>query len=85
VFQKIEGIYYGSDNCEYLAPYKKDIEQAIEAFKVFNQTYPPHTVRTFVLVTPYVGNTMMKYLEETLDYLNTLQIKNPIEIVVNDF
>jgi hypothetical protein len=42
-------------------------------------------VRTFTLVTPYVGNTMMKYLEESLDYLNNLSIKNPIEVVVNDF
>jgi hypothetical protein len=37
------------------------------------------------LVTPYVGNVMMKYLEESLDYLNNLSIKNPIEVVVNDF
>jgi len=36
-------------------------------------------------VTPYVGDTMMGYLEETLAYLNELQIKNPIEVVVNDF
>ena len=85
VFNKIDGIYYGSDNCEYLAPYKKDIVEAIEQFKLFNQKYPPHTIRTFVLVTPYVGNVMMNYLEETLEYLNNLQIKNPIEIVVNDF
>jgi hypothetical protein len=28
---------------------------------------------------------MMKYLEESLDYLNNLSIKNPIEVVVNDF
>jgi hypothetical protein len=85
VLQKIEGIYYGSDNCEYLAAYKKDIIEAIEQFRVFNQKYPPHTVRTFVFVTPYVGNTMMKYLEESLDYLNNLNIKNSIEVVVNDF
>jgi hypothetical protein len=68
-----------------LAAYKKDIIEAIEQFKIFNQTHPPHRVRTFVLVTPYVGNTMMSYLEESLDYLNTLNIKNPIEVVVNDF
>lgn len=85
VFLKIDGIYYGSDNCEYLAPYKKDIEQAIAEFQTFNKKYPPHKVRTFTLVTPYVGDTMMRYLEETLEYLNELQIKNPIEVVVNDF
>jgi hypothetical protein len=85
VFQKIDGVYYGSDNCEYLAPYKKDTEAAVEQFKIFNQNFPPHKIRTFVFVTPYVGNTMMKYLEESLEYLNTLTIKNPIEVVVNDF
>lgn len=83
-FQKIEGIYYGSDNCEYLAAYKKDIEQAMDCFREFNKKYPPHTIRTFTLVTPYVGDRMLAYLEETLEYLNNLNIKNPIEIVVND-
>jgi hypothetical protein len=28
---------------------------------------------------------MLAKLEESLDYLNSLKIKNPIEIVVNDF
>ena len=42
-------------------------------------------MRTFTLVTPYVWNTMMEKLEETLKYLNELKIKNPIEVVVNDF
>lgn len=82
---KIDGIYYGSDNCEYLAGYKKDVEWAIEAFKEFNKVYPPHKVRTFVFVTPYVGNKMLWFLEESLAYLNELSIKNPIEVVVNDF
>jgi hypothetical protein len=42
-------------------------------------------VRTFTLVTPYVGDTMMKFLAESLEYLNDLEIKNPIEVVVNDY
>ena len=84
-FNKISGIYYWSDNCEYLAAYKKDIVKAIEYFKEFNKNYPPHKVRTFTLVTPYVGDTMMKFLEESLEYLNDLEIKNPIEVVVNDY
>lgn len=83
-FNKIEGIYYGSDNCEYLAAYKKDIVAAMEQFKEFNKKYPPHTVRTFTFVTPYVGNTMLGFLEESLEYLNNVKIKNPIEVVVND-
>lgn len=85
VFQKIDGIYYGSDNCEYLAGYKKDVEGAIEEFKNFNKLYPPHKVRSFTFVTPYVGNKMLSFLEESLAYLNDLEIKNPIEVVVNDF
>jgi hypothetical protein len=84
VFSKIDGIYYGSDNCEYLAPYKYEIEEAITLFREFNKIYPPHKTRTFTLVTPYVGNKMLSHLEETLEYLNNLSIKNPIEVVVND-
>jgi len=59
--------------------------KAIDLFRQFNKNFPPHEVRTFTLVTPYVGNTMLTKLEETLDFLNNLNIKNPIEIVVNDF
>jgi collagenase-like PrtC family protease len=42
-------------------------------------------VRTFTFVTPYVGNLMLARIEESLEYLNSLNIKNPIEVVVNDF
>ncbi len=84
-FNKIGGIYYWSDNCEYLAPTKKELEQAIDKFHTFNKNYPPHKVRSFTLVTPYVGDKMLDRLEEWLDYLNDLKIKNPIEIVVNDY
>lgn len=85
VFSKIDGIYYGSDNCEYLVPYKNEIETAIEKFREFDKKNPPHKLRTFTLVTPYVWDKMLEKLEETLEYLNNLKIKNPIEIVVNDF
>lgn len=84
-FNKISGIYYWSDNCEYLLPYKHEIEKAIEHFREFNKNFPPHTVRSFTLVTPYVWDKMMVKLEETLDFLNNLKIKNSIEVVVNDF
>lgn len=84
-FNKISWIYYWSDNCEYLSVYKHEIVKAMELFREFNKNFPPHEVRTFTLVTPYVGNTMLAKLEETLEYLNDLQIKNPIEVVVNDF
>lgn len=85
VFSKIDGIYYWSDNCEYLLPYKNEIEKAIEKFREFDKKFPPHKLRTFTLVTPYVWDKMLGKLEETLEYLNNLKIKNPIEIVVNDF
>lgn len=83
-FNKIDWVYYWSDNCEYLIPYKVELEKAIEHFKEFNKNFPPHKVRTFTLVTPYVGNTMLEKLDESLAYLNDLKIKNPIEVVVND-
>lgn len=85
VFSKIDGIYYGSDNCEYLIWYKHEVEKAIEKFREFDKKYPPHKTRVFTFVTPYVGNKMLEKLEESLSYLNELKIKNPIEIVVNDF
>jgi len=85
IFDKISGIYYWSDNCEYLAPTKWELEKAIEKFMEFNKNFPPHKIRTFTFVTPYVGDKMLERLEEWLEYLNTLKIKNPIEVIVNDF
>lgn len=84
-FNKIDGIYYGSDNCEYLVPMKSEIEKAFEYFKAFEKVLPPHTRRTFTFVTPYVWDTMMVRLEESLEYLNNLKTKHTIEVVVNDF
>lgn len=84
-FNKISGIYYWSDNCEYLSATKIEIEKAIEKFREYNKNFPPHKVRTFTFVTPYVGNKMLERLDESLEYLNSLNIKNPIEVVVNDF
>lgn len=84
-FNKIGWIYYWSDNCEYLAPTKIELEKAIDKFMEFNKNFPPHKVRSFTLVTPYVWDKMLERLEEWLDYLNNLKIKNPIEIVVNDY
>jgi len=60
------------------------MEKAIDYFREFNKKFPPHMVRTFTFVTPYVGNKMLERLDESLNYLNSLNIKNPIEVVVND-
>ena len=84
-FNKISWIYYWSDNCEYLVAYKNEIEKAIEYFKEFNKNFPPHKIRTFTFVTPYVWDKMMEKLEESLEYLNNLKTKFNIEVVVNDF
>ncbi len=84
-FNKVEWIYYWSDNCEYLTATKNELEEAIELFKKYNKNFPPHTIRTFTFVTSYVWNKMLEKLEESLEYLNNLKIKNPIEVVVNDF
>lgn len=84
-FNKISGIYYWSDNCEFLVPTKNELQEAIEKFKIFNKNYPPHTRRTFTLVTPYLWDKMLERLEEWLIYLDWLNIKNPIEIVINDY
>lgn len=85
VFGKISWIYYGSDNCEFLAPTQDEVKKAYEKFLEFNKTYPPHKARIFTLVTPYVGDKMLERLEETLTYLNNIKSKTPLEIVVNDF
>lgn len=84
IFNKISWIYYWSDNCEYLTPTKAEIEEAINKFKEFNKNFPPHKIRSFTLVTSYVWDKMLSRLEEWLKYLNDLNIKNNIEIVVND-
>lgn len=86
VFQKIDGIYYGSDNCEYLLAYEHEIKKAYEKFGEFNKKFPPHKPRVFTFVTPYVGDVMMEKLQSSLLYLQSVTTsKNPIEVVVNDF
>ncbi len=81
----VDGIYYWSDNCEYLIPTLDETKKAMEYFREFNKNFPPHKVRSFTLVTPYTWDKMLERLKESLEYLNSLNIKNPIEIVVNDF
>lgn len=85
VFNKIDWIYYWSDNCEYLVAYKNEIKEAFDCFLEFNKNFPPHKTRTFTFVTPYVWDKMMEYLKESLEYLNDLNTKFQIEVVVNDF
>lgn len=84
-FNKIAWIYYWSDNCEYLVPTENELKEAIEKFREFNKKFPPHKVRTFTLVTPYLWDKMLERLEKWLKFLNELKIKNPIEVIVNDF
>jgi hypothetical protein len=37
-----------------LVPTKKELEDAIEKFYIFNKNFPPHKIRSFTFVTPYV-------------------------------
>lgn len=85
IFAKISGIYYGSDNCEFLFPTVEDIESAYGKFLEFNKKYPPFKTRIFTLVTPYVGNKMLEIADKTLEYLNNIKWKSQIEVVVNDY
>ena len=41
-----------------------ELEQAIEKLREFNKNFPPHAVRTFTFVTPYVGEKMLERLNE---------------------
>lgn len=84
-FNKIWWIYYWSDNCEFLLPTVKEIEAAFTKFLEFNKKYPPHKVRSFTLVTPYIWNGMINRLEETLAYLNSFKTRYDIEVVLNDY
>ncbi len=85
VFNKISWIYYWSDNCEYLVAYEKEIIEAYDLFLEFNKNFPPHKPRTFTFVTPYVWDVMMEHLKKSLSYLNNINSKTQIEVVVNDF
>jgi len=82
IFNKIKWIYWGSDNCEYLAPTKKEIE---EAYNLFIESKKKYGIEKFIVVTPYVWEKMYNRLTEGLDFLNSLKVKQQIEIVVNDY
>lgn len=82
---KISWVYYWSDNCEYLVWLENEVMTAYENFLDFNKNFPPHKSRVFSFVTPYVWDVMMEKLKKSLDYLNQINPKTPIEVVVNDF
>lgn len=82
IFNRIQGIYYGSDNCEYLAPRLDEIKKAYDLFQQAKKKY--YFQWGFVLVTPYVGNKMMESLKPGLDWLNERAGKKWIEVVIND-
>jgi hypothetical protein len=39
ILNNIQGIYYGSDNCEYLAPTKLELEKALNLYEQANKKY----------------------------------------------
>jgi len=82
ITNNIQGIYYGSDNCEYLMPTKEEVEKALDLYNQANKKYFfKQWKRGFVLVTPYVGPKMLERAKQTLDYLNSVW---KFEVVVND-
>lgn len=85
VFNKISWIYYWSDNCEYLVWLENEVKTAYENFLEFNKNFPPHKSRVFSFVTPYVWDIMMEKLKKSLNYLNQINSKTQIEVIVNDF
>ncbi len=82
IANNIQGIYYGSDNCEYLTPTKPELEKALYIYEKANKKYFfKQWKKGFVLVTPYVGWKMLERLKESLDFLNN---NWQFEVVVND-
>jgi len=82
ITNNIQGIYYGSDNCEYLSPTKQEVEKALELYEQANKKYFfKKWKKGFVLVTPYVWWKMLERLKESLSFLNE---KWKFEVVVND-
>ena len=82
VTNNIQGIYYGSDNCEYLMPTKQELEKALDLYdKAVKKYFFKKGKKWFVLVTPYVWPKMLERAKETLAYLNSVW---SFEVVVND-
>ena len=82
ILNNIQWIYYWSDNCEYLAPTKLEIEKALNLYNEANKKYFfKKWKKWFVLVTPYAWNKIIERLKESLDYLNE---QWNFEVVVND-
>jgi len=83
IFNKIEWIYYGSDNCEYLAPTLQEVEHVFEWFYSIKNKY--NIEGGFTLVTPYVWQKMLnERIKPVLDFLNSRKVKQQIEVVFND-
>lgn len=86
----LDGVYWGTEQCEWLVPELKETIQAIEQFKVFNKQHISHKKMNFVFLTSYWWSPIVKKrLLENFEYLDANAYKiNPnswtVEIVVND-
>lgn len=86
----VYGIYFGSDQCEFLIPTLDELKEAIKQVKVFSKTYNPSIFTEFALMTPTYGNLKMRerlislfeYLNEKAQYINNK--KKTVQIIVND-
>ena len=82
IFNRIQWIYYWSDNCEYLSASVWEIQKAYDLFVKAKKKY--YFQWWFVFVTPYVWDKMLQQLKEWLVWLNQKATKKWIEVVVND-
>ena len=86
----LDGIYWGTEQCEWLVPTLRETKDAIEQFKKFNKEHISHKKLNFVFLTSYWGSPIVKSrLEENFAYLDSNAYAiNPnskkVEVVVND-
>lgn len=91
VFTKeVEGIYWWTEQCEWLVPTLQETQEAVKLFKHLNKTHFSHTKLQFVFLTSYWWSPIVKQrIIQNLEWLNQ-EAKNinalsrKIEIVIND-
>lgn len=86
----VYGIYFGSDQCEFLIPTLEETKEAIDEVKSFSKTYNPAIFTEFAFMTPTYGNKKMRerlianleYLNDNAQFINNK--KKTVQVIVND-